>query len=72
MSYPHERAAYPDADTLNLQVNLDGSGYLFCGRAGEKADEEKYFLPTIVEGNVTRFLAMFSRIYGQRLLLWDG
>ena len=55
----------PDAHTLFLQVNLDGSAQLFCGRAAELAGrvQRKEFFSSIVAGNTTRFLALLGDLY---------
>jgi hypothetical protein len=54
------------AYTLNLQVDFDGSGHLFCGRAAEKDRPDRFLLyPTVVGGNTTRFLALLGKVYNQ-------
>lgn len=61
----------PDAHTLQLQVNLDGSGWLFCGRAAEMSgrDKRKEFFSSITAGNTTRFLALLGDLYQKGLYL---
>jgi hypothetical protein len=55
----------PDAHTLHLQINLDGSARLFCGRAADATGSRgrKEFLSTIVAGNTTRLLALLGDLY---------
>ena len=63
MNVASENSTYPDPDTLDLRVDLDGGAYLFCGRAADSEGGQKYFLGSVVEGNTTRLLAMVSRLY---------
>jgi Putative DNA-binding domain len=60
LSYAEPTNPRPDAHTLHLTVNSDASIYLFCGRAAELHDGEKYFLPSLVEGNTSRLLSMLG------------
>jgi hypothetical protein len=55
----------PDAYTLHLQINLDGSARLFCGRAADATGSRgrKEFISTIVAGNTTRLLALLGDLY---------
>jgi hypothetical protein len=55
----------PDApgDTLNLQIDSDGKGHLFCGRAAENEDGKLLFFPRLVAGNTTRFLTLLGELY---------
>jgi hypothetical protein len=53
----------PDRYALQLTVNLDASAYLFCGRAAETYEGEKYFLTSVVEGNASRLLGMLGRLF---------
>lgn len=55
----------PDAHTLHLQINLDGSARLFCGRAADATGSRgrKEFISTIVAGNTTRLLALLGDLY---------
>ncbi|HKB68721.1 MAG TPA: ATP-binding protein [Pyrinomonadaceae bacterium] len=51
---------------IHLQVNLDGSAYLFCGRAGENQRDghpPKWFFSGIVAGNTTKLLALLGELY---------
>lgn len=65
-NYGSDNDKRPDANVLNVQVNLDGSGHLFCGRAGENqrdGDPPKWFFSGIVVGNTTKFLALLGELY---------
>jgi hypothetical protein len=48
---------------LNLQIDFDGSGHFFCGRAAQKHEGKLYFIPSLVAGNTKLFLALFGMIY---------
>lgn len=63
LSYADPTDPTPDRYTLQLTVNLDLSAYLFCGRAAEMHQGEKYFLPSVVQGNTSRFLGMLGRLF---------
>ncbi len=58
---------FPDpsnpGEALNLQIDLDGSAHLFCGRAAERQGERFEFFPFIVAGNTTKFIALLGEIY---------
>ena len=60
-----ETSRRPDAYTLHLQINLDGSARLFCGRAADATGSRggKEFISTIVAGNTTRLLALLGDLY---------
>ena len=47
MSYANPDDKRPNARTLYIQINFDGSANLFCGRAAEiySGEETKYFFP---------------------------
>src|SRR5205807_3719636 len=64
---PTENDPRRDAHTLNIQVNFDGSGYLFCGRAAEtdcrQAYPVKWFYSSVVAANTTRLLALLGDLY---------
>jgi hypothetical protein len=53
------------AHTLNLQIDFDGTGHLFCGRAAEHEGHGFLFFPSIVSGNTTRFLALLGKLYSR-------
>lgn len=50
---------------LSLQVDFNGSGHLFCGRAAERIDERLVFLPAVVAGNMLRFLILLGELYSR-------
>jgi len=48
--------------TLDLQIDDNGTGHLFCGRAAEQ--ERRYLMfPTVIAGNISRFLALLGNLY---------
>jgi len=53
------------AYALELQIDFDGSGHLFCGRAAEHKDGVFWFFPSIVIGNTIRFLTFLGGIYAR-------
>lgn len=53
----------PDIYTLQVTMNLDGSSYLFCGRASDVWQDEKCFIPSVVLGNTSRFLSMLGKLF---------
>ncbi len=50
-------------ETLQLQVDFDGSAHLFCGRAGERVGERLMLFFELIAGNTTRFLALLGQLY---------
>lgn len=52
---------------LTLQINFDGSGHLFCGRAGDTTGDTHrnilYFLPATVAGLVMSFISFLGGFY---------
>lgn len=67
MEYPSSNSEIPNADTLFIQVNFDGSADLFCGRAAETTNRNeqlvKLFFSSIVAGNTIRFLSLLGGVY---------
>lgn len=66
LSYANRNDPRQSAEALNLQVNLDGSASLFCGRAAERSHQDnsiKYFFSSIVAGNTIKFLSLLGRLY---------
>jgi hypothetical protein len=53
------------ASTLDLQVNFDGTSYLFAGRVGDQlnSDGRLVFFPPTAAGLTTRFLALLGLLY---------
>lgn len=62
-SYPNDET--PSANTLQLEVGVDGSGHLFCGWIGRtiQKNEAKVFYPEFAASNLTRFIAFFGQLY---------
>ncbi len=48
---------------LHFQVDLDGSGHLFCGRAAERRDGLLIIFEDIVAGLTTKFLSVLGSLY---------
>lgn len=69
MEYANSSSARPNASTLYIQINFDGSANLFCGRAAETTKrggwDVKRFFPAIVAGNATKFLTLLGNIYNE-------
>ncbi|HEX8196081.1 MAG TPA: ATP-binding protein [Pyrinomonadaceae bacterium] len=67
LHYADSTDARPEARTLNLQVDFDGSAYLFCGKVAERRTinetSSKPFFSEIVAGNTIRFLAFIAELY---------
>ena len=57
----------PDAPghALSLQIDFNGTGHLFCGRAAEQAEKSFFFFPPIVAGNAVRLLALLGQLYSR-------
>ncbi len=57
------------SDLIRLEIDHNGNGHLFCGRAAEfmEIGEKKEFLffPKLVAGNVAQFLYLFGYLYDQ-------
>jgi hypothetical protein len=64
MDYPTSDVSLIPRHTLNLQVDFDGSGHLFCGRAGDRYSPEDFsvFLE-IIAGLTIRFVNFMGRLY---------
>lgn len=63
MSYAEEGKPDPDRYTLELTIESNGTGYLFCGRVADSLHGEKIFLPAIAVGNTARMLGMLGRLF---------
>lgn len=50
-------------DIINLQIDFNGSGHLFCGRAAELIDGTFLFFPSLVAGITIRFLKLLGELY---------
>ncbi len=55
----------PDApsDTLTVNIENDGTGHLFCGRAAERENDQSPLFIKVVIGNVLCWLLMLGLIY---------
>lgn len=49
--------------SLLLKIDFDGTGHLFCGRAGYILNQVSLFDPYITIGNTTRFFAYMGKLY---------
>lgn len=53
-------------EVIDIELRDTGAGWLFCGRAAERADESHYFLQDdTVAGLTTRFLYAMGAFYGR-------
>ncbi len=51
------------SSVLELRVDLDGTGHLFCGRAAERHDGRFDLFEVIVAGLATRFMSVVGGLY---------
>ena len=64
LSYPSTEKSEIPRRTLNLQIDFDGTGHLFCGRAGDRYSPEEFSVfPEIIAGLTVRFLNYMGRLY---------
>jgi len=62
MDYPSSDPSEAPRNTLNLQVDFDGSGHLFCGRAGHRySQEELSVFPEIIAGLTSSFFCIYGK-----------
>jgi hypothetical protein len=50
-------------NVINIQIDFDGSGHLFCGRAAEQEGNQFIFFAEIVAGNAVRFFTLLGELY---------
>jgi hypothetical protein len=50
-------------DVLDIEIGLNGSGHLFCGRAAEEYDGRLHIFEDIVAGLTARFLTLLGSLY---------
>lgn len=62
---PRHTAQRDPSNILDLRVNLNGSGYLFCGRLAERHDTNLLFFEQILAGLTSRCLWFFGQLYKQ-------
>ncbi len=50
---------------VNVRLNIDGRGHLFCGRAADtrQPDDRRFIFESIIAGNFVAFLAMLATLY---------
>lgn len=64
LGYPSTEKSEIPRRTLNLQIDFDGTGHLFCGRAGDRYSPEEFSVfPEIIAGLTVRFLNYMGRLY---------
>ncbi len=64
MGYPSAEKSETPKRTLNLQIDFDGTGHLFCGRAGDRYSPEEFSVfPEIIAGLTVRFLNYMGKLY---------
>lgn len=64
MGYPSGDKTEIPKRTLNLQVDFDGTGHLFCGRAGDRYSPEEFSVfPEIIAGLTVRFMNFMGKLY---------
>jgi hypothetical protein len=60
---PHRSARREPNEALDLYVNRDGGGYLFCGRAAERYDYGLLLFEKLLAGLTSRSLRLFGELY---------
>jgi hypothetical protein len=68
IDYRSELDALSEGHMVQIQINLDGSAYLFCGRAGENQRDghpPKWFFSGIVAGCITKMLLLLEQLYSR-------
>jgi hypothetical protein len=64
MGYPSAEKSETPKRTLNLQIDFNGTGHLFCGRAGDRYSPEEFSVfPEIIAGLTVRFLNYMGKLY---------
>lgn len=53
------------SNILDIRVNFNGSGYLFCGRLAERHESNLLFFEQILAGLTSRCLWFFGQLYKQ-------
>jgi hypothetical protein len=54
---------YRSDDALELRIDQDGTGHLFCGRAAERYGDTLRIFEVIITGLTTRFFAVLGTLY---------
>jgi hypothetical protein len=68
IDYRSEIDALSAGHMVQIQINLDGSAYFFCGRAGENQRDghpPKWFFSGIVAGCTTKMLLLLGKLYNR-------
>jgi len=64
MDYPSSDILKAPKRTLILQIDFDGSGHLFCGRAADREPQGTLSVfPEIIAGLTIRFVTFMARLY---------
>lgn len=64
MDYPSSDILKAPRHTLNLQIDFDGSGHLFCGSAAFREPQGTLSVfPEIIAGLTVRFVTFMARLY---------
>lgn len=50
-------------DTLDLAIDFDGTGHIFCGRAAERIGNNFMFFPSLAAGITMRFITLLGILY---------
>ena len=56
-------------DALDLHVQFDGGGSLFCGRAAERKEGTLLIIEDLIAGLTTRFTSFFGRLYKEAMYI---
>lgn len=66
MDYPTSDVSLIPRHTLNLQIDFDGTGHLFCGRAGDRYSPEDFLVfPEIIAGLTVRFVNYMGMLHAK-------
>jgi hypothetical protein len=52
-------------EALTLQIDFDGTGHLFCGRAAEREADRFLFFHSVVAGNTLNFIAFLGELHAR-------
>lgn len=64
LSYPPSEKSEVPRDTLNLQIDFDGSGHLFCGRAAHRYLQRDFLVfSELIAGLTVRFGTYMAKLY---------
>ncbi len=63
LSYGRENTETSAGDVLVIDVDLNGMGHLFCGRAAEQGEDFFLFFPLVVIANTINFMSFMGTLF---------